>query len=66
MLDNGWPLYLLLGALLFYFWTRVRGMTFDEMIDRQLDVHLAVHKVLHKHPKGGTFEDFNRWLGGKL
>ena len=66
MLDSGWPLYLLLAALLYYFWTRVRGMTLDEMIDRQLDVHLAVHEVLHKHTKGGSYEEFNRWMRGKL
>ena len=66
MAELGWLLYLLLAALLFYFWMNIRGMSFDDMIDRQHDVHVAVHEVLHKHPKGGTYGEFNRWMSGKL
>jgi len=66
MFDSGWPLFVLLGALLFYFWTKVRGMSLDELIERQHDEHVAVHKVLHIHPKGGTYQEFNRWMRGKL
>ena len=66
MAEFGWVLYLVLAALLFYFWTRVRGASLDELIDRQHQEHVAVHKVLHKHPKGGTFEEFQRWSRGRL
>jgi len=64
--DYGWGLYVLLGALLFYFWTKIRGASFDELLQRQHDEHVAVHKVLHKHPEGGTFAEYQRWLGGRL
>jgi hypothetical protein len=66
MLETGWPLFVLLGALLFYFWTRVRGASLDELFERQHEEHVAVHKVLHKHPKGGTYQEFNRWMRGRL
>ena len=66
MLDTGWPLFVLLGAQLYYFWTKVRGASLDELIERQHEEHVAVHKVLHKHPKGGTFEEYRRWMRGKV
>ena len=66
MLESGWLLYLLLGALLYYFWSKVRGASLDELIEHQHETHIRVHKVLHKHPKGGTFEEYKRWMRGKV
>lgn len=66
MAEMGWLLYVVLAALLFYFWTKVRGASMDELMERQHEEHVAVHKVLHKHPKGGTYEEFSRWMRGKL
>ena len=63
--DLGWLLYVVLAVLLYYFWTKVRGASFDELLDRAHDEHVAVHNVLHTHPKGGTFEEFQRWSRGK-
>ncbi len=62
----GWTLYLVLAALLFYFWTKIRGASFDEMLDRAHDEHVAVHEVLKAHPEGGTYEEYQRWLNGRL
>jgi hypothetical protein len=64
MADFGWLLYVVLGALLFYFWRRVRGASFDELLERQHEEHVAVHKVLHDHPKGGDYADYKRWSKG--
>ncbi len=64
--DLGWLVYVLLAALLYYFWTKVRGISFDELIERDHEEHIRVHKVLHKHPKGGTFEQYRRWMRGKV
>ncbi len=62
----GWFLYLVLAVLLYYFWTKIRGASFDELLDRAHDEHIAVHKVLKKHPEGGTYEEYQRWLRGRL
>ncbi len=66
MLDSGWPLYVLLGALLYYFWTKMRGASLDDMIARQHEDHVAVHKVLRKHPGGGTYKEFKAWMRGRV
>ncbi len=66
MADLGWLLYVLLAILLWYFWTRVRGASFDDLLERAHDEHIRVHKVLHKHPAGGTFEEYRRWMRGKV
>lgn len=66
MADFGWLLYAVLAALLFYFRTKVRGKSFDELLDQQHDVHVDVHKVLHDHPKGGTYKEYMRWSRGRI
>lgn len=63
---SGWLLYVVFAALLYYFWTKVRGVSHDELMERGHEEHVAVHKVLHKHPEGGTFAEFQKWLGGRL
>lgn len=66
MASFGWTLYIVLAALLFYFWVRIRGKSFDDMLKAQHDEHVAVHKVLHAHPKGGTYEEYKRWSRGRI
>jgi hypothetical protein len=61
MADFGWALYLLLAALLLYFWWQVRGASFDELLARSEREHHAVQKRLAKHPKGGAWRDYRRW-----
>lgn len=64
--DMGWMLYLVFAVLLFYFWTKIRGASYDDLMDRAHDEHIAVHKVLKTHPKGGTYEEYHRWSRGKI
>lgn len=66
MADFGWLLYAVLAALLFYFWTKVRGASFDDLLQRAHDEHVAVHKVLKEHPEGGAYEDYRRWSRGLI
>ena len=59
--DFGWVLYLLLAAVLFFFWRQVRGASFDELLARAEREHHAVLKILAKHPRGGSWRDHRRW-----
>ena len=66
MANYGWLLFVVLAALLFYFWSKVRGASFDDLLARMHSEHVRVHKVLHKHPGGGSFADYKRWMRGKV
>lgn len=62
MAELGWLLYVILAALLLYFWSNVRGCSFDELLERATLEHHRVHKVLAKHPSGGTWAEYKRWM----
>jgi hypothetical protein len=64
--DMGWMLYLVFAVLLFYFWTKIRGASYDELMERAHEEHITVHNVLKTHPKGGTYEEYHRWSRGKI
>ena len=64
--DLGWLLYVVFAVLLYYFWTKVRGESYDELIERAHDEHVNVHNVLKSHPKGGTYEDYKRWSRSRV
>ncbi len=66
MAEFGWLLFVVLAALLYYFWSKVRGASFDDLLARMHDEHVRVHKVLHMHPGGGAFADYRRWMRGKV
>ncbi len=66
MADLGWLLYGVLAALLYYFWTKVRGASLDDLLERANSEHHRVHAVLAKHPKGGAWAEYKRWMGGKV
>jgi hypothetical protein len=66
MAEFGWLLYVVLAALLTYFWTKVRGSTFDDLLDGAGDEHHRVHDVLAKHPQGGTWAEYKSWMRGKV
>ena len=52
MLENGTILYLFLFALLAWFWWRVRGLSFNELLDRSAHEHHLALEVAMKHPRG--------------
>lgn len=66
MAEIGWLLFAALAAILAYFRKQVHGASFDELLDRMHDEHVRVHKVLRAHPKGGTYAEFRRWMGGRV
>ncbi len=62
LVDDGWIVYLLLLALLWLFWSRVRGLDTDGLLERDARLHERVHRVLGRHPEGGTWPEFRAWM----
>ena len=65
MAELGWLLYVLLAGLLAYFWSKVRGCTMDQLLERASRDHHRVHKVLAKHPQGGGWAEYQDWMGAE-
>jgi len=65
MAAPGWLLYVVFAGLLAFFWTKVRGSSFDDLLNRASRDHHRVHDVLAKHPQGGTWAEYKSWMGGK-
>ena len=66
MAELGWLLYAVLAALLAYFWSKVRGCSLDDLLERATGEHHRVHGVLAKHPHSGTWAEYKSWMGGKV
>ncbi|MDH3194758.1 MAG: hypothetical protein OEL78_00445 [Hyphomicrobiales bacterium] len=66
MADLGWLLYVVFAGLLAFFWTKVRGSCFDDLLDRAAREHHRVHGVLAKHPRGGAWAEYKSWMGDKV
>lgn len=62
MIELGWILYVLLAALLFLFWRKTRGLSFDDLLDRSARDHHHVQRVIAKHPHGGAWQEHQRWM----
>lgn len=62
MAASGVLLYLLIAGLLVMFWRRVRGMSFDELLERSRREHHHVRRVLAKHPRGGSWKEHKAWM----
>jgi len=65
MATLGWLLYVMLAVLLYYFWTKVRGYSYDDLLERATHEHHQVHAVLAKHPRGGSWAEYKRWLANE-
>ena len=50
----------LLSALML---SRTFGRSFDELITKSRDEHHAMTRIFEKHPRGGAWRDFRKWLG---
>ena len=55
-------LYLLLLALIVLFWLKVRGLSFDDILEKIEHEHHHVHRVIAKHPLGGKWKEHQQWL----
>lgn len=62
MAELGWLLYVVLAVLLAYFWSNVRGCSFDDLLERAIREHHRVHAMIAKHPSGGTWAEHKRWM----
>jgi hypothetical protein len=62
MIESGMILYVLLFAILALLWSRVRGLSFEALLERSGREHHRVHGVLAKHPGGGAWRDYTGWL----
>lgn len=62
MTELGSLLYVVFALLVYMFWRRVRGETFDEILESSEREHHRVARVLKKHPHGGTWSEFQAWL----
>ena len=62
MTETGPLLYVLLVALLFLFWWKVRGLSFDALLEQGYHEHRHVLKVNAKHPLGGAWKEHRKWM----
>lgn len=62
MFESGGILYVLLAALLYMFRRHTRGCSLEDLLERSERDHHAVHAVLARHPRGGSWPQFRRWL----
>ena len=61
-MESGFPLYVLVAALLALFLRQVHGQSFDDLLVRAARDHHHVHRVLAKHPQGGCWQEYKDWL----
>ncbi len=62
MTETGPLLYALLVALLLIFWWRVRGQSFDALLEQGHREHHHILKVITKNPHGGTWKEHRKWM----
>jgi hypothetical protein len=62
MIISGWFLYLLVVLFILLFWIKVRGLTFEELLERSVHEHEYVKIIFAKHPQGGSWHEFKQWL----
>lgn len=65
MFEFGWILYLLLAALLYLFWFKTRGKSFDDLLNQSAREHHEVMEVTARHPHGGTWRQHKQWMERK-
>lgn len=62
MIIYGYFIYILMAAILWVFWRKVRGRTFEELLQLRALEHHQIIELHRKHPFGGTWTEFNYWL----
>ncbi len=62
MTETGPLLYVLVVALLLMFWWKVRGLSFDALLEQGRREHRQVLKVIAKHPHDGTWKEHRKWM----
>ena len=54
--------YVAFVVILLIFGARVRGRSFDMLMDEIRHEHEHVHHVMAHHPEGGTWREVKRWM----
>ncbi len=62
MASSGWAVYVLAAALGVMFWRHGLLQGLDRRLAAADEEHFHVHRVLHKHPHGGSWSEFKRWM----
>ncbi len=62
MIESGWIIYVVLAALVYLFWRNVRGLSFDDLLERAAREHHRVLRIIAKHPWGGAWSECKRWM----
>lgn len=62
MAELGSLLYVALAILVYMFWRRVKGQSFNQILEAGNRSHHHVVRILKKHPRGGTWRDFQAWM----
>ena len=62
MTESGFIIYILLCILAPLFWAKMHGCSLQQLLDRSAREHHHVLKVLARHPRGGTWREFQRWM----
>lgn len=57
-----WILLVLLVAILALMVPRMRGRSMDQLFAEREREHHHVHAVLARHPHGGDWRAFSRWM----
>ncbi len=62
MASSGWIVYALAALSGLLFWRHGLFKGLDAQFQAADDEHHHVHRVLHKHPRGGAWPEFKRWM----
>lgn len=62
MIYGGVILYGLLVVIVFLFWRKTRGLSFDDLLEQSARDHHHVQRVSAKHPRGGTWGEHQQWM----
>ena len=57
-----WILVVLLVTIAVVMGRRLYGKTLDQLFDETEQDHHRIHAVLARHPQGGTWQQYSRWL----
>ncbi len=62
MTEAGPLLYVMVAGLLLMFWRKVRGLSFDDLLEQSHREHRHVLKMIASHPHGGTWKEHQKRL----
>jgi len=58
----GYLLYPIMALILYWMWSRVRGLKLEQIVQLSADEHHRINDVFSIHPKGGDWARFEKWM----